>query len=182
MIEINLKVDVVELRNIYFRDNRQKYFFGPGTKRQSLYLVVAIAVFPFFVMHALNSTYDRWYFVLGSIFFSLLVYDYWKVARPIIKWKKSILNFLEKVKHTQTLTFHYNETYYIHTQDSQQLKQNWSAVEQAIIDDQCIWLLSDKNILLPKSSMRNDEYNALSQTIMNQVQHVERNYDASESR
>ena len=96
MIEINLKVDVVELRNIYFRDNRQKYFFGPSTKRQSLYLVVAIAVFPFFVMHALNSSYDRWYFVLGSIFFSLLVYDYWKVARPIIKWKKIYFEFSRK--------------------------------------------------------------------------------------
>ncbi len=175
MTEINLKIDADALRAIYFRDNRQKYFFGPETKRQSLYLVMAIVVFPFLVMHALGSTYDRWYFVLGSIFFSLLVYDYWKVARPIIKWKKSILTFLEKVKQTQLLTFHYNDTFFVHTQDSVQLKQEWSLVERAIIDDQCIWLLSKNTILLPKSSMNTDEFEALTATIMSKVKEVERN-------
>jgi len=108
--EIDLKTDLNDLREIYFRDNKQKYFFGPETKRQSIYLVLAIVIFPFFAVHALTLNSDnRWYFPLGCIFFSLLVYDFWKVASPIIKWKKSVLLFLEKAEKIKVLKLKYTD-------------------------------------------------------------------------
>ncbi len=86
MTEIKLNTDIQELRSIYYRDNSQKYIFGPNTKKQSTYLLIALIAFPFFSIYALNLK-DNWMFILGSVFLSLLCYDFWKVAKPIIAWK-----------------------------------------------------------------------------------------------
>ena len=131
--EIDLKTDINDIRDIYFRGNKQKYFFGPETKRQSIYLVLAILIFPFFAVHALNSDND-WYFTLGCIFFSLLVYDFWKVASPIIKWKKSIIMFLDKAEKIKVLKLKYNDDFFMHIQDNQELKHEWGVIELAIIN------------------------------------------------
>lgn len=151
-IKINLKTDTNDLREIYFQGNRHKYFFGPDTKRQSMYLVFTIVVFPFFVAYALPAKND-WYFIIGCMFFSYLIYDFWKAAMPIIRWKKSILNFLEKAEKIEVLKLAYTDDFFIHTQNNEVVKQQWKIIDRAIVNDRFIWLLSSKNILLPKSSM-----------------------------
>ena len=171
--EIDLKIDITDLRDIYFRDNKQKYFFGPETRRQSIYLVLTVIIFPFFVAHSLKSDNDL-YFVGGCIFFSLLVYDYCKVAGPIIKWKKSILKFLEKAEKIQVLKLKYNDEFFIHIQDNDELKHEWGVVERAIINDRFIWLFSNTYVLLPRSSMSQNEFEELSGTVMRKVKNVEK--------
>lgn len=174
MTEIRLIKDIEDLRAIYYRDNNQKYFFGPTTKKQSVYLIFAIIAFPFFAVYALNLK-DDWLFILGSVFFSLLIYDYWRVAKPIIDWKKSVETFLKKADKIEDLRFKYNEEYFIHIQDNEELKQNWDILEKAIINKEFIWLFSDTNVLLPKSSMKESEYYALSELIVGKVKNVEKN-------
>lgn len=174
MTEITLNKDIEELRAIYFRDNYQKYFFGPSTKKQSVYLIIALIIFPFFVLYALNLK-DSLFFILGSFFFLLLIYDYWKVAKPIIEWKKSIETFLKKAEKIEDLRFLYNDIFFIHIQDKEELKQSWDIVEKAIINEKFIWLLSDANVLLPKSSMTENEYQAVSELIFSKVKNVEKN-------
>jgi hypothetical protein len=139
--EINLKIDKDDLRGIYFEGNRQKYFFGPETKKQSIYLVFAIVVFPFFAVNALKMG-NGWYFILGCAFFFFLAHDYWKTAMPIYKWKKSILEFIEEAERLEVLRFNYNEDYFIHTQNSDVSKKEWSMIEQATINERYIWLFS----------------------------------------
>lgn len=176
MTEIELKIDLEDLRSIYFRNNEHKYFFGPKTERQSIQLTVAVLIFPFFAVHALSSD-DRWYFVLGCIFFSLIVYDFWSVAGPILKWKRLVLNFLKEVESVQQLKFMYNDVYFVHLQDKTELKQAWSVIDRAEITDRFIWLFSDRNILLPKNSMSQKEFELLSETVMKLVKNVEKKKD-----
>jgi hypothetical protein len=173
MIEIRMKYDVQDLRSIYYKDNDQKYFFGPKTKKQSIYLLIAIITYPFFALYALN-THDSWFFVLGSVFFSLFCYDFWRVAKPIMDWKKSVESFLKIAEKTEDLRFQYNENFFIYTQDQEELKQNWEVIEKAIVNEQFIWLFSDKNILLPKSSMTESEYQALMDLVLSKVKNVEK--------
>lgn len=173
MTEIKLNVDIEDLRAIYYRDNNQKYFFGPNTKRQSIYLIIAVIAFPFFTVYALNLD-DSWLFIFGSVFLSLLVYDFWKVAKPIIDWKKSVEIFLKKAAKTKDLRLKYNEDYFIHIQDSKELKQNWEVIEKAIITKKFIWLFSDANVLLPKSTMNEKEYRDLAEIITEKVKNVEK--------
>jgi hypothetical protein len=173
MTEIRLKKDIEDLRAIYYRDNNQQYFFGPNTKRQSIYLIFAIIAFPFFVVHTLNLK-DSWLFILGSVFLSLLIYDFWKVAKPIIDWKKSVETFLKRAEKTKDLRLKYNEDFFIHIQDNEELKQNWEILEKAIINEKFIWLFSDTNVLLPKSSMNDMEYRDLTELISKKVKNVEK--------
>lgn len=173
MTEIRLNNDIEDLRAIYYRDNNQKYFFGPNTKKQSIYLIIAIIAFPFFAVYALNLN-ESWLFILGSVFLSLLVYDYWKVAKPIIDWKKSVETFLKRAEKTKDLRLKYNEDYFIHIQDNEELKQNWEVLEKAIINEKFIWLFSDTNVLLPKSSMNEMEYRDLTELISKKVKNVEK--------
>lgn len=174
MTEIRLNIDVNELRTIYFRDNNQKYFFGPNTKKQSVYLTIAIFAFPFFTVYALNLK-DSWLFILGSVFLSLIIYDYWRVAKPIINWKKSVETFLSKAEKIKDLRFNYNQECFIHIQDNEELKQNWDVLEKVVVNEKFIWLFSDTNVLLPKSSMGDNEYQTLIELIMKKVKNVAKN-------
>jgi hypothetical protein len=174
MTEIKLTKDIEDLRAIYYRDNNQKYFFGPNTKRQSIYLVIALIAFPFFAVYALNLK-DSWLFILGTVFLSLLIYDFWKVAKPIIDWKKSVETFLKRAEKTKDVRLKYNEACFIHIQDNEELKQNWEVLEKAIINEKFIWLFSDINVLLPKNSMNEMEYHDLTELILKKVKNVEKN-------
>jgi hypothetical protein len=118
---------------------------------------------------------DSWLFIFGSVFLSLVIYDYWRVAKPIIDWKKSVDTFLRKAEKIEDLRFKYNEEYYIHIQDNEELKQNWDVLEKAIINKKFIWLFSDTNVLLPQSSMNESEFHTLSEQITRKVKNVEKN-------
>jgi hypothetical protein len=69
MTEIRLKIEVNDIQEIYFRNDKQKYFFGPTTRRQSFYLLFAILIFPFFVMKTIGME-DDLYFIAGGIVIS----------------------------------------------------------------------------------------------------------------
>ena len=176
MTEILLKVDIEDLKRIYFRDNEQKYFFGPKTERQSIYLVLAIVIYPVWVSYTLSAN-KLWQFVLGSIFFCLAIFSFWMVTRPIIKRKKAVLRFLHEAENVKTLKFQYNDQYLIHIQDDHQLKLEWGVIDRAVITDSYIWLFSTTNILLPKRSMSAEAYESLSEMIMSSVKNVEKRKD-----
>lgn len=173
MTEIILKIDVEELRSIYFRDNRQRYFFGPETKRQTFFFLLAILTFPFFVYEYLPSS-DNGLFIVGTMFFAYLIHNYWSVAAPIYKWKKGIEEYFESVKKIGTLEFQYNDCYFTHIQDNVEFKQEWTIIDRATINDQYIWLYSNTNFLLPKNSMTKNEYDELSKMVMKKVKNVEK--------
>jgi hypothetical protein len=173
MIEIKLKNNIEDLRAIYYRGNHQKIFFGPNTKKQSIYLILSILVYPFFAFYALNSR-DSWFFILGTMFFSLLIYDFWRVAKPILVWKKSVETFLKKAEKITDLRLKYNEVFFVYVEDNEELKQNWSVLEKAIIAEDFIWLFSDTNVLLPKSSMNELEFQALQELISSKVKNVQK--------
>lgn len=172
--EITLKLDIKDIKSIYFEGNKQKYFFGPETKRQSLFLVMFILIYPVFAYYALKST-DSSYFIWGSILLSFLVYHFLDVAKPIYKWKKSILKFLKKLEKIEVVKFKYNNDFFIHQEDKNELKQYWNIIDRAIINERYIWIFSNTNILLPKSSMSDKEYFELSEVVLKNVKNVEKN-------
>jgi len=169
--EIILQKNIAELRKIYFGDKQGKFIFGPQTKRQSTYLLIALLIYPFFARYTLKTD-DVWWFIWGTIFFSFFMYDFWKVAQPILRWKKSTEAFLNNAENIQDLRFEYNDTFYVHIEDQDVLKQEWSVVERAIINDQFIGLYSNTHILLPSASMRPDEFTDLSKMVMEKCKNV----------
>ena len=171
--EITLKVDIHDLKDIYFGNREHVYFFGPKTKTESLGLVCALVLCPIILLHGITTKLGFSYAFSIIGFFSAII-AFWSAARPIIQWKKSVNTFLESAKLTQRLKVIYNDEFIHHIQDETETKLNWSVIERATITDRFIELHASTTIFLPKSSMTLNEYRILSDKIMEKVQEVQK--------
>lgn len=171
MTVLTLKYNIADLIDIYFGQGDHIYFFGPKTKRQSLFLVITLVAFPFFCFYSIREQND-WLLLIGTILFSLIIYDFIKVARPIIVWKKSVIRFLTEAEQVKKLEFHYDEISFIHIQDDYESKRDWSLVASATITDRLINIHAEKNFLLPRNALSKSEYDTLSEMIMAKVKNV----------
>lgn len=174
MTEIQLKIDVETLRKLYFKHNYQRYFFGPNTKRQSIYLVIALLAYPPFATYCLNNGKDL-YFILGGLFFALICYDFSRKARPIIAWKKAVLAFLDKTSKLQSLRIRFDEKEFQHFQDDEVLTMTWNSIQSSDIFSDYLWIFGETSILLPKSSMTEEEFEGLKKMIKKTVKSVNEN-------
>ena len=176
MTEFHLKIDPVILREIYFEGGEQKYFFGPKTKKQSFLLVLSIAIYPFYFWYSINLD-DDWIFVWGTVLLSLFTYNFIEVAKPIIKWRKSVEAFLAKAERIRFLKVRYDAENFWHIDDELELKTAWSAMNHAVINLRYITLFSNENsFLLPRECMQEAEFEALSVVIMGNVKEVRKDY------
>lgn len=172
--EIILKVDMEDLRDIYFGKREHVYFFGPKTKTESIGLVCALVIFPVIVLYAIATESAGLGLVFSAIVFFTAVATFWSAAGPIIKWKKSVTTFLESASQVKSLKVIYNDEYILHIQDESETKQNWSIIERATTTDRFIELHANTYIFLPKSSMTPQEYQGLSDKVMEKVQEVQK--------
>lgn len=174
MTEITLKIDLEELRDIYWGNGYQRYFFGPATKKESAWLVFSILVYPFFAWYSIRLE-DYIWFVFGTVFFVLLVYRFVDVARPIIAWKKSVIDFLNRSEQIKVLKLLYTDEYIIHREDEKDVKMNWSAITHASINDRYISFEQERNyFLIPRKSLTAAEFAALSEMLLKNVPIVEK--------
>lgn len=170
--EINMKVDLADLRDIYFGEREQVYFFGPETKVESFFMVTALILFPFHTWYFVHLKEGGGAFIIGFSILIALIANFWSSAKPIIRWKKSINEFLKTAVAVKDLRFIYNETFVLHRQDEQITKINWSQITRATITGRYINLVASTEILLPKNSMTASEYELLSEKILEKVQEV----------
>lgn len=173
MTEIKLKFDLVDLRDIYFGERHQIYFFGPRTKRQSVFFVIALIGFPFLSWYSLQSK-DNVLFFFAAVILAFLSYDFWRVSQPIIKWKKSVEFFLKKTATVKEAKIIYTDEYISYSQDGDETKLNWGIVSQATINDRSIVLSGSSNLIFPRSAMSQPEFNTLSKAVMTYVANVKK--------
>lgn len=171
--KIDLHKNIDTLRKIYFRNNEQKHFFGPNTKRQSLALIIAVLSFPFAMNYAVAKD-ESWILLVASILLAIICFGYWKTALPIIKWKKSLEVYFELIKQAKETHLEYNNQFIAHIQDEEEQKLNWKAVDRAMVNDNFIWLISSTtNILLPRDCMNENQYEVLALKVLEKVENVE---------
>jgi hypothetical protein len=175
MTEIKLIIDVEEVRSIYLDNGHQKMFFGRHTKRQSLYMTISLVLYPFFAYWAINLD-DSWMFTLGTIFVSLMIYDFVRVVKPIYVWKKGVDKYLVECTSIKDLRIKYDDNSFWHIQDNDVVKADWAIIESAVVNNKLVLLSTSKsNYLFPKKSMNQSEFDGLSQIVMEKVQHVQKN-------
>jgi hypothetical protein len=171
MTEINMHFDLDDLKGIYFEDGQQRFFFGPNTKRQSAVLVIAALIFPFFMQYSLQY-HDNWLLIIGSLAFGVVIYDFWRVAKPIIIWKKTVEAFLIHTGNAKEVKMKYNGDHFLHEQDGIEEKIQWTAVSNATVTDRFIRLQVGNGFLFPRSAMNADEFKALSEMVVSRVAFV----------
>lgn len=168
MIEINLNYTSNDLRDIYFGEGHHKYFFGPDTKRQSWMLVIALALYPIFLVYSIQLE-DNWLMILGTIYLGLVMYDFQRKTRPIIYWKKSVEAFLARVDANTEHRLCYDEDSISFFQGDTEVKMLWSGIKKASINDSYIGLTAESNLLFPKNSMTENEFLMLKKIVKKKV-------------
>ena len=171
MTEINLNYQSKELREIYFGEGHHKYFFGPETKRQSWMLVIALVLYPFFLVYSIQLE-DNWLMILGTIYLGLVMYDFQRKTRPIIYWKKSVEAFLERVDNNPEHRLVFNEENVTFIQGDTETILQWSIIKRASINVDYIGLTADSNLLFPKNSMTDKEFDELKKIVKRKVAQV----------
>ena len=168
MTSIKLNIDAEDLRQIYFGERHQIYFFGPRTKRQSVLLVAALIAFPFLSWYALTSKNNILFFVAAGILF-FASYDFWRVSQPIIRWKKSVEAYLKKTAQIKEARIVYTNESITYTQGEDETELNWGSIREATVNEKSIVLSGSSNLIFPKSAMSPKEFNDLWKTIAAKV-------------
>jgi hypothetical protein len=174
MTEIKLNYQSKDLREIYFGEGHQKYFFGPETKRQSWMLVIALALYPFFLVYSIQLE-DNWLMILGTIYLGLVMYDFQRKTRPIIYWKKAVEAFLERVDNNPEHRLVFNEEHITFMQGDTETILHWSIIKRASIHAYYIGLTAEANLLFPKKSMTEKEFEGLKSIVERKVAQVHKN-------
>ena len=174
MTEIKLNYQSKDLREIYFGEGHQKYFFGPETKRQSWMLVIALVLYPFFLVYSIQLE-DNWLMILGTIYLGLVMYDFQRKTRPIIYWKKAVEAFLERVDNNPEHRLVFNEEHITFIQGDTETILHWSIIKRASIHADYIGLTAEPNLLFPKNSMTDNEFDGLKSIVERKVAQVHKN-------
>jgi hypothetical protein len=174
MTEIKLNYQSKDLREIYFGEGHQKYFFGPDTKRQSWMLVIALILYPFFLVYSIQLE-DNWLMILGTVYLGLVMYDFQRKTRPIIYWKKAVEAFLERVDNTPDHFLKFDENSIVFIQGETETILQWSIIKRASIYADYIGFSAESNLLFPKNSMTEKVFDALKNIIERKVAQVNKN-------
>ena len=168
MTKINLNYTSNDLREIYFGEGHHKYFFGPETKRQSWMLVIALVLYPVFLVYSIQLE-DNWLMIIGTIYLGLVMYDFQRKTRPIIYWKKSVEAFLARVDANTEHRLCYDEDSISFYQGDSEVKMLWSSIKKASINDSYIGLTAESNLLFPKNCMTENEFQLLNKVVKKKV-------------
>lgn len=171
-IEIKLKIDHADLRDLYFGNRDLILFFGSSTKSESFWLLLTLILFPFHVCYFM-STKQGGFLICGCVWLIVIISNFWKVAKPIIIRKKIVNTFLNiTVPKIKDLKFIYSDEFILHIQDEIITKLDWNSITHVYISERFIDIHAPTDILLPRSSMTQEEYTLLSNKIVEKVQSV----------
>jgi len=174
VIKIDLTVNIRDLYDVMYQKKEYRFFFGPQTEYESLFLITGIFIFSVTLLNFVESkNYLAIYF--GVCMFFLSTYLFLRVVRRIIKQKNEVCTFLPQAKAIKKLQIQYTDEFIRHIQDDRILEYKWEEIHQAFIQKKFILLKGSQQIWLPKTSMKEAEYTLLSETILQNVKihHIE---------
>jgi hypothetical protein len=97
------------------------------------------------------------------------MYDFQRKTRPIIYWKKSVEAFLERVDTNTEHRLCFDEESISFYQGDSEVKMLWSGIKKASINDSYIGLTAESNLLFPKNSMTEKEFDTLKKFVTKKV-------------
>lgn len=172
MKTILLKKDIEELRRIYFDQHDGRLFFGKETRKESWLLLQSLLTYPVFFYFTIDHE-ESLIFIAGTVIYLIPVFKFIDAAKPILKWRRSENDFLERTENTEMVSIRFDEQSFIHQEDEEQTRVHWSAFDHAEIHGSHIWLQSsDTNFILPKKCMSDEDYASLRQAVNTHVKKV----------
>ncbi len=84
-IEIILRTDSEDLRDLYFGNRDHIYFFGPKTQGVSWSLTICLILFPILTWYSFHSKENQVIFVFASVALLIAIGVFWEAVGPIIQ-------------------------------------------------------------------------------------------------
>jgi len=157
-IEIDLKFNPEDFKEIYYRDLQGNYFRGPTTQRAFITLLILIA------LEIIVLSFFSEIVMLKSVVTIALIIclgNYMYVAYILWKWKKQIRRFLKREgaysKHRLILT----EKAFCLVQDELEHIEKWQNLKSADITPTFLKISGKQEYLIPMKSIGYDQYELL---------------------
>jgi hypothetical protein len=166
--EIALTFSRKTLEDIFYEKGDQKLFFGASSKRQSLHLLIGIIAFPFFLQQAI--AYESNVLMgIGIVLFGLVCYNFSRVARRIVEWRRSVRIFLDETEKISKHTLIYDNERIQLIQDEEITDIAWPDVKNAVITNRYIRLHAATDMMIPRGAMSDAQFDAFKATVEEKV-------------
>lgn len=167
--KIELKYQRKDFENIYYKNRQANIFWSTPVKEYFIIFSV------FSILFLLSFTYSFFTNLLWglSIFLMFLLtlsfFSYRTKASPILKWKKQVVKYLDRLDkishHEITLT----KSTLILTQDDEVIITKWIRFTKVIFNDESIQLSGSDEYLFPKNSMTQSQFIYLKDFILDRI-------------
>jgi YcxB-like protein len=167
--EINLNFNKADFEEIHFRNGSEQILLSKMVKRQFILSLVTGAFFIASLIYSIITNKSWGIFTIITLIFVLIVNQLIRKMAPVIKWKRSIKDFLNEQAKFITRKLTLTEKTLTLKQDTTITIVRWEDFKKIVIDDKSICLYGDENFMFPKKSMTWQEFDLLKNQILLKV-------------
>jgi hypothetical protein len=102
-------------------------------------------------------------------FFAMIAFNLYRNVAVIIKWKKSVNKYLDKVAAYKSHKIILSEGAFSLVQDTTEYIERWSEFKKIVIDEKSITLFASEKYIIPKKSMSLADYELFEKEVKDKV-------------
>ena len=167
--EIKLNFNRADFEELHFKHGNEKVLFSKDVKPQFLLSLVAATLFVASLAYSISAHKFWGVSTITTLIFILMVDHLIRKMAPIVKWKRSIQDFLNEQSKfiNQRLTL--SESTLTLKQDTRVTIMPWKNFKKIVIDNKSISLYGESDLILPKKSMTWQEFDLLKSEVLKNV-------------
>jgi hypothetical protein len=167
--EIKLSFNKADFEEVFFRNGADNIFHSKNVKQQFVLSILAGLFFSFSLIYSIAT--NKWWGALTvvTLIFVLLVNELVRKISPVMKWKRSIKDFLNAQAKFMNQKIALSENAITLQQDTTLTTIPWKDFKKVVIDDKSIGLYGDTDFIFPRKSMAWHEFELLCNEILSRV-------------
>jgi hypothetical protein len=164
--EITLNFNKTDFEELYFKNGSDRVLLSKIVKGQFILTLIAGALFISSLIYSIIVNKSWGIFTIVTLIFVLIVNQLIRKMTPVIKWKRSIRDFLNEQAKFISSKLTLSEKTLTVKQDTTITIVRWIDFKKVVIDDKSIILFGDKDFTFPKKSMTWQEFDLLRNEIL----------------
>ena len=164
--EIKLNFNKADFEELHFKNGNDKILLSRTVKGQFILSLLAGCLLIASLIYSIMVNKSWGIFTILAVIFVLMVNHLIRKMSPIVKWKRSIRDFLnDQAKFiNQKLTL--SDKTLTLKQDTTITIMRWTDFKKIVIDDKSISLHGETDLMFPKKSMTWQEFDLLKNEIL----------------
>lgn len=157
-----------DFEEIYFKDHQGDYFRSPTTKGIFIAMSIGLALLAITSVYVLfNDCMEL--IVFASIPVAFLAFYYIKACRILYAWKTQISEALDREEQYNRYQIILSDGSFSLIQDDKETIERWSNFLKATISDEYIFLEGSQHIMIPRKSLKAEDYVELKKVVSQKI-------------